>query len=132
MLKVINHPVHLVKFALGVLVPDGQLITVSFADGAVFICPLIPDVAVEIVDIVGFLLPDPQQFVNTGFEICAPDGQNGKFPLQIITVDNAEFFYGMGRSAVVPAGTHLLVGIPDAVLQDITAVLLKNFICTLA
>ena len=89
MLKVINHPVHLVKFALGVLVPDGQLITVSFADGAVFICPLIPDVAVEIVDIVGFLLPDPQQFVNTGFEICAPDGQNGKFPLQIITVDNA-------------------------------------------
>ena len=64
MLKVINHPVHLVKFALGVLVPDGQLITVSFADGAVFICPLIPDVAVEIVDIVGFLLPDPQQFVN--------------------------------------------------------------------
>ena len=59
MLKVINHPVHLVKFALGVLVPDGQLITVSFADGAVFICPLIPDVAVEIVDIVGFLLPDP-------------------------------------------------------------------------
>lgn len=71
--------------------PDGQLITVSFADGAVFICPLIPDVAVEIVDIVGFLLPDPQQFVNTGFEICAPDGQNGKFPLQIITVDNADF-----------------------------------------
>ena len=32
----------------------------SYADGAVFICPAVPDMAVQFIDIIRLLLPDPQ------------------------------------------------------------------------
>ena len=58
-LQVIQHPVHLVKLPLGELVFDPQLIAVGLANGAGLVCPAVPDVAAQVVDVVGFLLPNP-------------------------------------------------------------------------
>ena len=58
-LQVVQHPVHLVELAFGVLVPDPHLVTVRFTDGTVFIGPTVPYVAVQVPDIVGLLLPYP-------------------------------------------------------------------------
>ena len=57
--KVINNPVYLVKHTLFVFMFYTKLVTISFADRAVFISPLVPDVASEIFNIVAFFLPYP-------------------------------------------------------------------------
>ena len=120
-LEVIKHPVHLVHLPLGVDVLDAQLIAVGFADGTGLVGPLVPDMGVEIMDVVGFFLPDPQQFVHRGFPIGPPESENGELLLEIVAVDNAEFLNGMGGGAVVPVGTDILVGIPHAGVQNLPA-----------
>ena len=45
-----------------------KLIAVGFSDGSVRVCPLIPDGAVQIVDVVGFSLPDPEHLLCTGLD----------------------------------------------------------------
>ena len=126
--QVVQHPVHLVKRPLRVLVLHPQLIAVGLADGAVFVGPAVPDVAPQVVDVVGLLLPDPQKLVDAGFEIGAADGENGKLLPQVIAVDDAEFLHRVGRSTVLPVGADVLVCVPHPVFQDVPAVLLKYFI----
>ena len=58
-LQVVQHTIHLIHLTLRVLVLHAQLIAVGLADGPVLIGPAVPDVAPQIVDIVGLLLPDP-------------------------------------------------------------------------
>ena len=58
-LEVPEHLIHLVHIPLGIVVLHAQLVTVGLADGAVLIGPGIPDVAAELMDVVGLLLPDP-------------------------------------------------------------------------
>ena len=125
---VVQHPVHLVKRPLRVLVLHPQLIAVGLADGAVFVGPAVPDVAPQVMDVVGLLLPDPQKLVDAGFEIGAADGENGKLLPQVIAVDDAEFLHRVGRSTVLPVGADVLVCVPHPVFQDVPAVLLKYFI----
>ena len=62
--QVIDHTIHLIHHAFLILMLHTQLIAVGLADGTVFIRPLIPDVAVKIVNIVGLLLPDPQHLIR--------------------------------------------------------------------
>ena len=81
-LQIVEHPVHLVEVALGVVVLLGQLIAVGLADGAVFVGPGVPDVAAQLGDPVGFLLPDPEQLVDGGLVIGPAQGHDRKF-LQI-------------------------------------------------
>ena len=126
--QVVQHPVHLVKLPLGILVLHPQLIAVGLADGAGLVGPAVPDVAPEVVNVVGLLLPDPQQLVDAGFEIGAADGENGKLLPQVIAVDDAEFLHRVGRSTVLPLGADVLVCVPHPVFQDVPAVLLKYFI----
>ena len=77
-LQIVQHPVHLIHLPLGVLVLHRQLIAVGLADGAVLVRPAVPDVAPQVVDVVGLLLPDPQQLVDAGLEIGAAHGEDGK------------------------------------------------------
>ena len=63
-LKIKKNPVHLIHHSLFILMFHTQLIAVGFSDGAVLICPAVPDMAVKIMDIVGFLLPDPQNLIH--------------------------------------------------------------------
>ena len=130
MLQVIQYPIHLIHLPLGVLVLHRQLVAVGLADGAVFIGPAVPDVAPQVVDIVGLLLPDPQQLVDAGLEKGAAHGKDGKLLAQVVAVDDAELLYSVGGRAVLPVGTHLLVGVPHPVSQDVTAIFLKDLVCT--
>ena len=127
-LQVIQHPIHLVEHALLVLVLDAQLVTVGLADGAVRSRPFVPDVAAQVADAVGLLLPDPQQFVHSCFPVGPAEGQDGELLLQIVAIDDAEFFNGVGGRAVLPVGTDVLVGVPDAVVKDLLNVLHKDLI----
>ena len=126
--QVVQHPVHLVKLPLGILVLHPQLIAVGLADGAGLVGPAVPDVAPEVVNVVGLLLPDPQQLVDAGFKVGAADGENGELPAQVVAVDDAEFFDGVGGRAVLPVGTDVLIGVPDAVVKDLPNVLHKDLI----
>ena len=129
-LQVVQHAVYLIHLALGVLVLYCQLIAVGLADGAGLIRPAVPDVATQVVDIVGLLLPDPQQLVDAGLEVGAAQRQDGKLLTQVVAVDDTELFHGVGRRAVIPVGTHLLVSVPHPVLQDVAAILLEDLVCT--
>ena len=127
-LQVVQHTIHLIHLALRVLVLHAQLIAVGLANGAVFVGPAVPDVAPQIVDVVGLLLPDPQQLVDAGFEVRPPQGQNGEFLTEVVAVDDAELLHRVGGGTVGPVGTHLLVGVPHAVLQNVPAVLFEYLV----
>ena len=129
-LQVVEHAVHLVEFALGILVLDAELIAVGLADRAGLVGPLVPDVAAQVVDVVRLLLPDPQQLVHGGLPVGAPQRQQRELPGQVVAVDDAELLDRVCRGTVVlPAGAHGLIGIPDAVLQNVAAVADKDLVC---
>ena len=77
-LEIIEHPVHLVHLPLGIAVLDGELVAVGLADGAGLVRPLVPDVGIGVMDVVGFLLPDPEKLVHRRFPIGAADGEDGE------------------------------------------------------
>ena len=66
-------------------------------------------------DIVGFFLPYPQKLVHRRLKGSAPQGDDGKFSGKIVTVHDAEALDSVGRGAVLPYRTHVIVCIPDAV-----------------
>ena len=129
-LQVVEHAVHLVEFTLGILVLDAELVAVGLADRAGLVGPLIPDVAAQVVDVVRLLLPDPQQLVHGGLPVGAPQRQQRKFFGQVIAVDDAELFDRVRwRAVVLPVGAHRLIGVPDAVRQNVAAVADKDLVC---
>ena len=69
--------------------------------------------AVQIVDIVGLLLPDPQQLVHSGLEILLAHGEHGELLPQVIAVHHAEELDGVGGAAVLPPGAHLPIRVPN-------------------
>ena len=88
---------------------------VGLAYAAVLICPWIPDVAVQVVDVVGLFLPYPQKLVHRRLKGSASQCDDGKFPGKVVAVHDAEALDGVGRGAVLPYRTHVIVCIPDAV-----------------
>ena len=120
-LQIVEHPVHLVKHPLFVLVLDPQLVAVGLADGAVRTGPLIPDMAAQVRDPVGFLLPDPQQFIHGALPIGPAQGHNGELLCQIIAVHHTKLLDGVGGSSVGPVRAHLQVFIGKAVGQNVPA-----------
>ena len=129
-LQIPQHLVHLVHVALRIVVLYPQLIAVGFADGAVLIGPGVPDPGAQVVDVVALGLPDPQQLVNGALPEGAPDGEDGELLRQVIAVHNAEFLDGMGALAVLPPGADRPVRIPDAVVQNVPAVLDEDLVCS--
>ena len=58
-LKVVQHAVHLIEVTLGIMALLANLIPVGLADGTGLVGPLIPDMAVEVMHVIGLLLIDP-------------------------------------------------------------------------
>ncbi|MPM38291.1 hypothetical protein SDC9_84920 [bioreactor metagenome] len=79
-------------------------------------------------NVIGLFLPNPQQLVDCGFPIGAPQGQNREFGGKVIPVYKSEFFDGVGGNSVLPAGADLLVPVPHAGIQNIPAVLNKQLV----
>ena len=102
--EVIKHPVYLVKFPLGIPVLDAKLVAVSLSDGAGLVRPGIPDVAVQVRDPVGLLLPDPEHLIDGTPERTFPNRDDRELFSEIVAIYDAELFDGMGRRSVVPPG----------------------------
>ena len=130
MLEVPQHLIDLIHVALGVMVLYAQLIAVGLADGAVLVRPRVPDAGAQIVHVVAFGLPYPQQFVNSGLPVCAPYGEYRKFAGQIVAVYNAKFLDRVGACAVLPVRADFAVGVPDAVIKNVPAVLDEYLVCS--
>ena len=62
--QVVEHPVHLIELPFLVNCLFGELIAVRLADGAALVRPAVPDVRIEIADVVALLLPDPQDLIH--------------------------------------------------------------------
>ena len=128
MLQVPQHLVYLVHVPLRVVVLYAQLVAVGLAYGAVLVGPGVPDSGAQVVDIVALGLPYPQKLVYCRLPIGAADGEYGELLRQIVTVHDAELFHRVGALAVFPAGAHFPVRIPDAVVQNVPAILDKYLI----
>ena len=128
-LQIVDHPVHHVEHAFLILVFYLHLIAVGLSDAAVRIRPLVPDMAVQVMDVVGLPLPDPQKLVGGRLDGSPPEGQGGKFLPQVIAVHNAEALYGIGRRSVRPVGPYLFSSGVRALIDDIPAHLLEYVIC---
>ena len=120
-LKVVQHTVHLVEVALGVMALLTNLIAVGFTDGTGLIGPLIPDMAVEIMHVIGLLLIDPQNLVHGRLKRRTTQGERGELLAQIIARRDTKVFNGIGRGAVLPHRTDLLALGGGAMVQDIAA-----------
>ena len=127
-LQIPQHLVHLVHVPLGIVVLHPQLIAVCLSDGARLIRPGVPDMAVQVMDIVGLLLPDPQQLVHRGSQILLPHGDDRELLPQVIAVDYPKELHRVGGRPILPAGPDLPVRVPDAPAQDRSAILNKNLI----
>ena len=119
LLQVIQHTIDLIEHPLGILMLHAELITIGLADGAVLIRPTVPNVAAQLVDVVGLFLPDPQQLIDAGAVIRPAQRHDGKFFFQVISVNNAEALDRVRGCAVRPVRTHLAVGVPDALGEDL-------------
>ena len=128
--QIVEHPIHLVHVPLGVVVLHPQLVAVGLADGAVRVRPLVPDAGVQVVDVVGLLLPDPEQLLHRRLPIGPAEGEEGELLSQVIAVHQAEGLYRMGGTAVLPPGADLPVRVPDAVGENFPAVLHKQQVGT--
>ena len=113
-LQVPEHLVHLIHIPLGVVVLHPQLIAVSLADGPSPVRPRVPHMAVQVVDIIGLFLPDPQQLIHRRLDKLLPDGKYGKLFPQIVAVDYPKQLYRVCGRTVLPAGADRPVRIPHA------------------
>ena len=121
MLKVVQHAIHLVKVALGIMALLANLIPIGLADGTGLVGPLIPNMAVEVMDVIGLLLIDPQDLVHGRFKRRATQRERGELLAQVVTCRNAKVFNGIGRGAILPHRADLLALGRGAMVQDIAA-----------
>ena len=59
-LQIIDNTVYLIHHSFLILMFHSHLISVRLSDGSVFICPAVPDMRFQVMDVVGFALPDPE------------------------------------------------------------------------
>ena len=76
--------------------------------------------AAQLVDVVGLLLPDPQQLVHRAFPEGAAYGEYGELLGEIVTVYYAKALDRVGALAVLPARADVQLRVPEAVVEDIT------------
>ena len=77
-LQVVQYPVHLIHLSFFIAVLYAQLIAVCLAYTAALIRPGVPDMAVQVIYVVGLFLPYPKEFVHSVFKSGFPKGHNGK------------------------------------------------------
>ena len=120
-LKVVQHTVHLVEIALGIVALLANLVPVGLADRAGLVSPLIPNMAVEVMHVIGLLLIYPQDLVHGRFEGRAAQGERRELLAQVVARRNAKVFNGIGRGAVLPHRTDLLALGGGAMVQNVAA-----------
>ena len=127
-LKVVQHAVDLVEQTFLVDVFYAQLIAVGFADTARFVRPTVPNVTVQVVNVVGFFLPNPQQLVHGGLECRATKRYYRELLRQVVAIDNAKQLFGVRGSAVRPMRTHFGKLVAETMVYYVGHVLNEYFV----
>ena len=127
--QIIDDTVHLIHHAFLVLMLLCKLITVRLTDRTVLIRPLIPDSTLQIMDIVGFSLSDPEHLLRTGLDRSLTKRDRREFLRQIITVDHTKLLDRVSTRSVLPVRADLLALGARSVLQYIIAHINKNLVC---
>ena len=128
-LQVVKHPVHLVHHPFLIRMFHTQLIAVCLSNGTRLICPAVPDMAVQFMDIIGLLLPDPQKLIKSTANPCSAKGHCRKLPAQVIPVHHPKLLNRIGRfPGIFPDGTHFLTPGVHSIVQNLLAHVYKNMI----
>ena len=128
-LQVVEHAIHLIHHAFLVLMLHAELISIGLADGAVRVRPLIPNVAVQIMNVVGLLLPDPKDLVRCGLERRLSERHDREFLGKVVAIYHAKLLDRICARAVRPVRTHLLPFRARSILQNVLTHVDKNFVC---
>ena len=128
-LQIINHAVYLIHHAFFILMLHLHLITISFSDRTILISPTVPDMTVQIINIIRLLLPDPEHLIHTALDPGSSKSQCRKFLRQVIAVDHSKFLNGICRCSVLPSWTNLLTLCACSILYNVSAHINKYFIC---
>ena len=127
--QIIDNSVYLIHHAFFILMFHSKLISVCFTDRTIFICPAIPDMAVKIMDVIGFLLPDPENLIHSTLQRSTSKRHGRKFFSKVISVYHTKFLNCVGRCSVLPHRADLLSFCARTILQDILAHFYKYIIC---
>ena len=128
-LQIINHAVYLIHHAFFILMLHLHLITISFSDRTILISPTVPDMTVQIINIIRLLLPDPEHLIHTALDPGSSKSQCRKFLRQVIAVDHSKFLNGICRCSVLPSWAYLLPLCACSILYNVSAHINKYFIC---
>lgn len=103
--QVMENSLHLVAPGVAVAGLLADLVTVGLTDAAALIRPGVPDVGIQVVDVIGALLVDPEDLIQSGLPVDGAELQNGQLAVpEVIVLGDAEDFAGMGGFAVLPLG----------------------------
>ena len=105
------------------------MIAVCLSDRTACVCPTVPYMAMQIVHVIRFFLPDPKYFVNCRLKIGFSERYNRKFFRKIISVYDTKLLDGMSGRAVSSYGSDFEFGIPNPVIKNISTRVNENFIC---
>ena len=127
--QIIDHAVYLIHHAFLILMLYAHLISICFSDGTGLIRPFVPHMTVKIIDIVRFLLPDPEHLICTALNRSSAQGQCREFLGQVIAVYHAKLFYGVSTGSVLPFRSHPFSLCAGSVFNNIFTHIDKNVIC---
>ena len=127
-LQIIDYTVNLIHHTFLVLMLHTKLISVRFANRTILICPAVPDMRMQIMDIVRLLLPDPEHLIRTALNRSSSKCQRRKFLRQIITVHHSKLLNRISTGAIFPHRTHLFTFRTGAVVNNVTAHIYKHSI----
>ena len=106
-----------------------QLIAISFSNRAILVSPAIPDVTVKIMNIIGFLLPDPEDLIHGAFQRSFTKSKCREFLAQIVTVHNSETFNGISRGTIFPHRAHLFSLCTGSIFNYVFTHVNKYIVC---
>ena len=78
-LQVIQHPIHLIHHAFLIPALYSDLIAIGLSNGTGLVSPLVPHMTVQIMNISGFFLINPQNLIHAAFQGCLSQGDCRKF-----------------------------------------------------
>ena len=73
-------------------------------------------------------LPNPQDFVDCGFESGATKRDYRKLFRKVVSIDDAKLFYSVRGSAVKPFGADVKTFVAYAFVKNLSASIDKNFV----
>ena len=117
-----ENSIHLVALGVAVAGLLADLVAVGLTNAAGFVRPGVPDVGIQVMDVIGALLVDPEDLIQSGLPVDGAELQNGQLAIpEVIVLGDTEDLAGMGGFAVLPLGPDVQPLITEGRRQDVFA-----------